>query len=221
MDAWDACSEPLPDLTSRECFGGLDLASTTDITALVLAFPLGSKIHLVPHFWIPQDALRARVRRDRVPYDAWARDGLVTLTDGAVTDYDRIRVDINALAEKYVIREIAFDRWNATQLATQLQGDGFPMIGFGQGFASMSGPAKELERRVLGKELNHAGIAVLRWMASNVTVTQDPAGNIKPDKAKSTERIDGIVAACMAIGRYMVAEDIKPDPYARRGLIYI
>jgi phage terminase large subunit-like protein len=221
MDTWDACGEPLPDLTSRECFSGLDLASTTDLTAFVLAFPIGSRVHALPFFWIPRDALQARVRRDRVPYDQWAREGLVTLTDGAVTDYDRIRADINALAEKYVIREIAFDRWNATQLATQLSGDGFNMIGFGQGFASMSGPAKELERRVLGKELNHAGNAVLRWMASNVTVSTDPAGNIKPDKARSTEKIDGIVALVMALGRYMVAAEAAPDPYANRGLRFV
>jgi phage terminase large subunit-like protein len=145
----------------------------------------------------------------------------VKLTDGAVTDYDVIRADINMLAETYVIREIAFDRWNATQLATQLSGDGFAMIGFGQGFASMAGPSKELERRIVGRELGHGGNAVLRWMASNVTVSTDPAGNIKPDKAKSTERIDGIVAAVMALGRYQVAEAVQPDPYANRGLIFI
>jgi len=161
------------------------------------------------------------VRRDRVPYDQWVRDGFLTATDGAVTDYDRIREDIQRIAEKYRIREIAFDRWNATQLSTQLQGDGFEMVGFGQGFASMSGPAKELERRILGRELLHDGHPVLRWMVGNVTVSQDPAGNLKPDKAKSTERIDGVVAACMAIGRYMVAEAPAVNPYERRGLILI
>lgn len=221
MDAWDACNAPLPDLSHGECFGGLDLASTTDITALVLAFPVGGTVHLVPRFWIPQEALQARVKRDRVPYDVWAAQGLVTLTPGRVTDYDRIRADINLLAETYRIREIAFDRWNASQLSTQLAGDGFTMIGFGQGFASMSGPAKELERRVLGGDINHAGNPVLRWMASNVTVEQDAAGNLKPSKAKSTERIDGIVAACMALGRSMVAADAPADPYSTRGLVFV
>ncbi len=221
MDAWDACSDALPDLTGAECFGGLDLASTTDITALVLAFPMGSRVHLIPHFWIPREAMQARVRRDRVPYDLWAQQGFVTVTEGAVTDYDFVRKDINRLAEKYVIRDIAFDRWNATQISTQLAGDGFTMTGFGQGFASMSAPTKELERRIVGKELNHAGHPVLRWMASNVTVEMDAAGNLKPSKAKSTERIDGIVAACMAIGRMMVAEAAPVDPYATRGLLYI
>ncbi len=221
MDAWDACKGELPDLTHAECWAGLDLASTTDVTAFVLAFPKGDRLALVPHFWIPQDRLRERVRRDRVPYDQWVRDGFLTATDGAVTDYDRIREDIQRIAEKYRIREIAFDRWNATQLSTQLQGDGFEMVGFGQGFASMSGPAKELERRILGRELLHDGHPVLRWMVGNVTVSQDPAGNLKPDKAKSTERIDGVVAACMAIGRYMVAEAPAVNPYERRGLILI
>lgn len=221
MDAWDACRVDLPDLQHAECWAGLDLASTTDITALVLAFPRADKLVLVPHFWIPQDRIRERVRRDRVPYDVWVRDGLVTATDGAVTDYDRIRADIQLIAERYRIKEIAFDRWNATQLASQLQGDGFAMVGFGQGFASMSAPAKELERRIVGRELEHDGNAVLRWMIANVTVSQDPAGNLKPDKAKSTERIDGVVAACMAIGRWQVAETAAPNVYESRGLAFV
>lgn len=221
VEAWDACAGTLPDLAHAECWAGLDLASTTDITALVLAFPREDGLVLVPHFWIPEDRMRERVRRDRVPYDVWVREGLVTATPGAVTDYDRIRADIHLIAERYRIREIAFDRWNATQLATQLQGDGFALVGFGQGFASMSGPAKELERRVLGRELRHDGNPVLRWMVSNVTVSMDPAGNLKPDRAKSTEKIDGVVAACMAIGRSQVAEAAAPDPYAERGLLIL
>ena len=138
-----------------------------------------------------------------------------------VSLYDRIRTDVQLIAERYRIREIAFDRWNATQLATQLQGDGFAMVGFGQGFASMSGPAKELERRIVGRELVHDGNPVLRWMVANVTVSQDPAGNIKPDKAKSTERIDGVVAACMAIGRWQAAEVAPPNIYESRGLAFV
>jgi phage terminase large subunit-like protein len=221
MDSWDACKGDLPDLTTRECFAGLDLAATTDLTAFVLAFPVESRMILRPFFWLPRERLHDRVKRDRVPYDVWAKEGHIRLTEGAVTDYDAIRADILEIAEQYRIREIAVDRWNATQLATQLAGDGFEIIGFGQGFASMSGPAKELERRVLGSELLHDGHPVLRWMVSNVTVTQDPAGNIKPDKAKSKEKIDGVVAACMALGRYMVAEEDKPDIYQSRGLVFV
>ena len=221
MDSWDACEGDLPDLKTRDCFAGLDLASTVDVTAFVLTFPVESKLVLVPFFWLPRERLQDRVKRDRVPYDVWVKQGYIRLTEGAVTDYDAIREDILKIAEDYRIREIAVDRWNATQLATQLSGEGFEMVGFGQGFASMSGPAKELERRVLGKDLLHDGNPVLRWMVSNVTVTQDPAGNVKPDKAKSSEKIDGVVAGCMGIGRYMVAEQDKPDIYQSRGLVFI
>ena len=123
-------------------------------------------------------------------------------------DYEFIRTKINELAEQYHIKEIAIDRWNATQLSTQLSADGFEMIGFGQGFASMAAPTKELERRVLQGTINNGANPVLRWMASNVTIEQDAAGNIKPSKKKSTERIDGIVATVMALGRVMLTDDL-------------
>lgn len=221
MDAWDGCRGELPELEGRECWAGLDLASTTDLSAFVLVFHVGDKLILKPHFWIPEDTIRERVRRDRVPYDQWVAQGLITATPGAVTDYDFIRRDIGELAERYQLREVAFDRWNATQLTTQLAGDGMALVGFGQGFASMAGPSRELERRIVGRELLHDGNPVLRWMVSNVTVEMDPAGNIKPSKAKSTERIDGVVAACMAIGRWQQAEAAPVDPYASRGLAFV
>lgn len=221
MDAWDGCRGELPELEGRECWAGLDLASTTDLSAFVLAFHVGDKLIIKPHFWIPEDTIRERVRRDRVPYDQWVAMGLITATPGAVTDYDFIRRDITELADRYQLREVAFDRWNATQLTTQLAGDGLALVGFGQGFASMAGPSRELERRIVGRELLHDGNPVLRWMVSNVTVEMDPAGNIKPSKAKSTERIDGVVAACMAIGRWQQAETAPVDPYASRGLVFV
>ena len=121
------------------------------------------------------------------------------LTHGNVTDYDQVRADINDLAAKYNIRQIAIDRWNATQLATQLQGDGLELVGFGQGYGSMSAASKMLEQKVVGGTLLHHN-PVLDWQAGNVAIQQDHAGNIKPSKAKSTERIDGIVATVMAIG---------------------
>lgn len=201
MEAWDNCNADLPDLQGGECYAGLDLSSTTDITALVLAFPLGGTVYLKPYFWVPEEALAARVRRDRVPYDVWVKQGLIETTPGAVIDYDVIRNRINELAEQYHIREIAIDRWNATQLSTQLDGDGFEMVGFGQGYASMASPTKEFERLIMAREVAHGGNPVMRWMASNVSVEQDAAGNMKPSKRKSTERIDGIVASIMAIGR--------------------
>jgi phage terminase large subunit-like protein len=221
MDRWDACGNELPDLDGRTCYAGLDLSTTTDITALVLAFPVGAKVHLLPFFWVPRENIHKRARRDRVPYDMWQREGFIEATDGNVVDYGVIRRRVNELAEKYRIKEIAVDRWNATQLSTELTGDGFEMVGFGQGFASMAAPTKELERRVLGGEVNHGRNPVLRWMASNVSITQDPAGNMKPDKAKSTERIDGIVAALMALGRAMEADEERPSRYASEGFAFV
>lgn len=221
MDQWDACGYALPDLAGRPCYAGLDLSTTTDITALVLAFPVGPTTHLLPFFWVPQEGIHKRARRDRVPYDVWQREGHIEATEGNVVDYDLIRKRINELAAKYQIKEIALDRWNATQLSTQLAGDGFEMIAFGQGFASMTAPTKELEKRVLGRQINHGKNPVLRWMASNVSVNTDPAGNIKPDKAKSTERIDGIVAALMALGRAMEAEEEKPSRYETEGFAFV
>ena len=135
--------------------------------------------------------------------------------------YRTIRARINALAERFHIKEIAIDRWNATQLATQLTGDGFEVFGFGQGFASMSAPRKEFERRILGREINHGDNPVLRWMASNVSVTIDPAGNMKPDKAKSTERIDGIVASLMALGRVIANEEDQASAYDEGGFLFV
>lgn len=207
MDAWDACGDELPDLTGRECFAGLDLSTTTDITALVLAFPIEGKVHLLPFFWVPSEGIYKREKRDRVPYGVWAKSGHIEATDGNVIDYEVIRARINALSEIYQIKDIAIDRWNATQLATQLTGDGFSIVAFGQGYASMSGPTKELEKLVLGKELNHGKNPVLRWMASNVSIEQDAAGNIKASKSKSTERIDGIIASVMALGRVIANQE--------------
>jgi phage terminase large subunit-like protein len=213
MDAWDKCAEDLPDLAGRQCFAGLDLASTTDIAALVLAFPIDGKVHLLPFFFVPREGMKRRQDRDRVPYVDWVRQGHIIATEGNVIDYDVIRAKINALSEIYQIKEIAIDRWNATQLSTQLSGDGFEMCAFGQGFASMSAPTKELERRVLSQEVNHAGNPVLRWMASNVSVNQDAAGNMKPDKSKSTERIDGIVASLMALGLVIATDTERGSAY--------
>ena len=205
LDKWDACGEGIvnPDeLEGRFCYAGLDLASTTDIAAFVMVFPHEDGLSSVlARFWVPEEGIRKRAHRDRVPYDLWAKQGHITPTEGDVIDYDQIRADIAELAKLYNIREIAFDRWGAAQISTQLQGDGLTVVPMGQGFASMSPPTKELEKLILGRQLRHGGNPVLRWMASNVAVKQDPAGNLKPAKDKSAERIDGIVALIMAIDR--------------------
>jgi phage terminase large subunit-like protein len=212
MTVWDENDEGgAPSaLEGRPCYAGLDLSTTQDITALELYFPdENGGGDVLSYFWVPEETIHQRARRDRVPYDVWAREELIRVTEGNVVDYDVIRAYLNVLGERYEIREIAIDRWNSTQLQTQLMGDGFNVVAFGQGFASMTAPTKELERLVLERKLRHGGHPVLRWMASNVAVRQDPAGNIKIDKAKSTERVDGMVALAMAVGRAMVAEDTE------------
>jgi phage terminase large subunit-like protein len=202
MDKWDACAGEVDEaqLIGRPCYAGLDLASTTDVAALVLVFPDEGGALVMSRFWIPSERSIERQRRDGVPYETWVKQGLIERTQGNVIDYDLIRKRINELGQRYEIRQIAIDRWNATQLATQLSGDGLEVVMFGQGFASMSAPTKELEKLVLAGRLAHGGNEVLRWMAGNVATETDAAGNVKPSKKKSTQRIDGIVALIMALG---------------------
>lgn len=194
----------LEKLRGRECYAGLDLSSTSDITAFVLVFPPlheDDKYIVVPHFWLPRETLDLRVRRDHVPYDVWERMGLFHITEGNVVDYNFVRKTINELHTMYNIKEIAADRWNATQLITDLEGDGFTVVPMGMGFKDMSPPMKELYKLLLGGMFIHGGNPVLRWMAGNVVAEIDAAENIKPSKKKSTEKIDGIVAWIMALDR--------------------
>jgi len=206
-DAWGKCGAALDgDLTKREWFAGLDLATTYDLSALVLVSQADDgTFDVLPFFWVPQANAAERTQRDKVDYLGWIRDGHIRATDGNVTDYDVIRRDIVELAKQYNIRQLGIDRWNATQLATQLQGEGINVVGFGQGYGSMSAPAKQLENLVLSGRVRHGGHPVLSWMAANVAVQSDHQGNIKPSKAKSTERIDGIVSLVMALGIHATA----------------
>jgi len=233
MTTWDECAGtatplegplspleprvPLDSLQGRRCFAGLDLSSTTDISSFVLVFPDGGHVDVLAWHWIPAESSERRAERDRVPFPVWIRQGHVEPTEGNVVDYDVLRERINALGKVYDIQEIAIDRWNSTQLQTQLIGDGFTVVPFGQGYASMSAPSKELEKLVVSRSLRHGGNPVLRWMASNVAIETDAAGNIKPSKAKSRERIDGIVALVMALGR-MISHVGDASPYETRGL---
>lgn len=221
MDLWDECEDRVDEaeLLGRECFGGLDLSTTTDIAAWVLVFPgEDGRYDVLPRFFIPDEAILRRSRRDGVPYDVWERQGLVTATEGDVVDYMAIRQQVNEDAQRFKLREVAFDPWNATQLATQLgEEDGLAMLQVRQGYQSLNEPTKELEKRVTDGRIRHGGNAVLRWMASNVAIKTDPAGNIKPDKGKSTERIDGIVALVMALSRAMVRTDTT-SVYETRGI---
>lgn len=212
----------LDSLRGRMCYGGLDLSSTSDITALVLAFPPRSddeKYILLPFFWLPEETLELRCRRDHVLYDVWQKQGFIQTTEGNVIHYGFIEKFIERLGETYNIREIAYDRWNATQMVQNLEDMGFTMVPFGQGFKDMSPPSKELFKLLMEGNIVHGGNPVLKWMAGNVVMRQDPAGNIKPDKEKSVEKIDGIVASIMALDRCIRNGTGSGSVYDERGVI--
>ena len=227
MDKWDACAFPVSedDLEGRICYGGLDLSSTTDITAFVLVFPPldeEDKYYILPYFWIPEETLDLRVRRDHVPYDLWERQGTLMTTEGNVVHYGYIEKFIEQLGERFNIREIAFDRWGAVQMVQNLEGMGFTVVPFGQGFKDMSPPTKELMKLVLEEKIAHGGHPVLRWMMDNIFIRTDPAGNIKADKEKSTEKIDGAIATIMGLDRAIrCGNDTGASVYDSRGLLFI
>lgn len=210
-------------LEGRACYAGLDLSSTGDITALVLIFPpsnLDEKYILVPYFWVPEETIPQRVKANSVPYDIWEKQGHLLATEGNVIHYDFIEKFICDLAEKYHILEIAVDRWNATHMIQNLEDAGFTMVPFGQGFASMSTPTKEFYRLLMEGQIVHAGHPVLRWMAGNVVIETDAAENIKVTKAKSKEKIDGIVASIMALDRCLRNQgEPQGSVYDERGLL--
>ena len=227
MEKWDACAFPVneDELEGRVCYGGLDLSSTTDITAFVLVFPPldeEDKFYILPYFWIPEDTLELRVRRDHVPYDIWERQGKLMTTEGNVVHYGFIEKFIEKLGERFNIREIAFDRWGAVQMVQNLEGMGFTVVPFGQGFKDMSPPTKELMKLTLEQKIAHGGHPVLRWMMDNIFIRTDPAGNIKADKEKSTEKIDGCIATIMGLDRAIrCGTSVEESVYDTRGLLFI
>lgn len=223
MDKWRECvgDVDLEELAGMVCYGGLDLASTSDITALVLLFPIGERRVLLPFFWVPGEAARERDRRDRTTYCDWINEGLIRETPGNMTDYATVRREINELAETYNIRQLAVDRlFQGAQLANELgEQDGMDVIAFGQGFLSMAAPTLEFETLIKSGRLEHGGNPVLSWMASNVSVKLDDAGCMKPSKAKSTGKIDGIVSAIMAVGLASKHDETAGQSvYSERGL---
>jgi len=209
LDVWDQCAGPvgwseLPEhLSGRRCYAGIDLSTSIDLTALVLAFPdpETEKVALIADFWLPMDSLRKRVEKDKVPYDTWRDLGLLHLTPGNVIDYDYILQSLLEKSRLYEIPEICYDPYLALQFALRAQEEGLPMIEHRQGVITMNEPTRAFERLILSRKLEHGGNPVLRWMAGNVAVTENATGLLKPDKKVSTERIDGIVAGIMAVGR--------------------
>lgn len=209
MHEWDQCALKLPVLDGRVCMAGLDLSTTTALTALVLAFePVDEEepIWLMPFFWLPGANLGERAREDKVPYPEWVKAGYITATPGNVVDYEAIKATLVQLKDRFQVEQVAYDPWNATQMAVDLAGLGVNMVEMRQGYASMSAPTKDLLRLILSRGVSHGGHPVLRWMADNLTVDSDAAGNVKPNKAKSRARIDGVVAAIMALDRLNRAE---------------
>ncbi len=225
MDKWDACAFPVNEemLEGRVCYGGLDLSSTTDLTSFCLVFPPEDEeepYYVLPYFWVPEDTLELRVKRDHVPYDLWNRQGYLETTEGNVVHYGYIEKFIERLGERFNIRDIAFDRWGATQMSQDLENMGFTVVPMGQGFASMSPPTKELMKLTLERKIAHGGHPVLRWNMDNIFIRTDPAGNIKADKAKSTEKIDGAIAMIMALDRAIrCGNDTSESVYDSRGLL--
>ena len=215
---WQGCSGPVQGLQDGDViFGGLDLSEVNDLTALVLVSPvvegliapLQTQWHVHPTFWLPGEGLRDRAKRDRVPYDDWAKEGLIEATPGPVVDYDFVAARLWGLAQRYDVRKIAFDRWNWRHLMpclsragfsdAQLDGDAAIFEPMGQGFQSMSPALRDLEAAFLTGALAHGGHKVLEMCARNAVVQSDPAGNRKLTKAKSRGRIDGMVALAMAM----------------------
>ena len=207
-------------LEGKECWGGLDLASTRDISAFVLLFKVDEKYIVLPHLFIPEENAKKRSERDGVDYVTWKNQGHIIATDGDVADYNFIKEKINELSKKYRIQSIAYDRWNASQLVIDLQNDGANMDPFGQGFVSMSAPTKELEKLIIGKQIIHDDNPCMNWMLSNVAIQEDPAGNIKIAKNKSKEKVDGLVALVMALGE-MMTEESTDSVYDERGLLIL
>lgn len=230
---WKKCSGVVDEeaLRGRPCYAGLDLSATTDLTALVLVFPPEGpeeKAQIVCRFWCPADKLEERSKRDSAPYYVWTQRGHLTATPGGVIDYNYVLEQIRQDCIKFDLRDIVFDRWGSQKLVNDLLAMGFEdekneyaqrhLIQFGQGYASMSAPSKELIRMVVSGDLNHGCNPVLTWMCSNMVFREDPAGNIKPDKSESADRIDGMVALVMSLDRYMRVKD-SVSVYEERGLL--
>jgi phage terminase large subunit-like protein len=214
LASWDACQDPAFDrarLRGRRCYVGMDLSSTTDLTAIVAVFPddAGRGFDVLAQFFVPGEDLAARGRRDHAPYDQWARDGWLVATPGNSIDYDYVRLTLRNWGAEFDVREIAFDKWNAIELVRRLTNeDGFACVQLDQTFGALSGPTKSLETAILSRTLRHNGHPVLRWNLSNIVIEQDAMGNLKISKRVSTGKIDGASALVNAIHRrdYLAAE---------------
>ncbi len=237
MDQWDRCgqgAEPkewrermLATLNGKQCTGGIDLGSVSDLTALALLFgDDDTGYDVLPFFWTPEHNAHQRERKDGVPYLAWVRQGFISMNDGDETEYRKVLADINKLGTDYGIQQIAADRlFQGFQFCQDLIREGFDVIAFGQGYVSMAAPTRRFLELVHAGKLRHGNNPVLKWMASNAAAESENAGNgdvLKFSKRKSPEKIDGIIATTMALGLRMV-EPLNTTVYERenRGFIEI
>ena len=211
------------DLLGRRCYVGMDLASVRDLTSVKLLFPPveeGEPFKVVKRFFAPSDNLREKAKEDRVPYLDWVKDGHIILTDGNVTDYDYIYNEFEKFSEKYNIVSVAYDKWNAVELAIRMEQAGYNMKAFPQTTTYFNEPLKELEKLVAKKKLNHNHCPVLRWMNGNVNIWRDGNGNMKILKKNQIKKVDGMVALAMAIGEYLHYKDDE-SIYEERGILYL
>ena len=220
---WDKCDSPLnkQKLQGLECWAGLDMSSSIDITALVLVFPRENGFYdILPFFWVPEERIEQRVYKDKVPYDVWIREGYIYTTSGDEIGIDFIEKKIVSLYEIYNIRAVNFDRWGAKYISQRLHDQGITVLEFGQGFKSMSYPTKEFQRIVMKGKIRHGGNPVMRWMFDNIAMETDAAENIKITKKKSTDRVDGMVALVMGLDGALRVENEK-SMYEDEGIFTI
>lgn len=205
IEKWDACNQEFPDLRGMPCYCGVDLSTTTDITSVSFVFPLNAGYYaIINHNFMPEESITEHEHKDGYPYRAWVRDGYITATPGAVIDYEWIQSYIMEMSKEYQVLEICYDPWNATQFANNMTNEGFTCVEVRQGYRTMSEPIKDMEKLILENKLIHGGNPVLRLAVSNASVVTDPAGNVKLDKSKSTQRIDPIISAITAHVRAML-----------------
>lgn len=222
-EAWDACKEPVDPvaLEGQRCFVGLDLSSKVDLTAMVLVFPRpGGALELIPHFWIPEERVASRADAG-VPYREWVRDGLLHTTPGNVIDHDFIKAQLLEACKRYEVVEAGFDPWSATQFSVKCAEDGVEMVEVRQGYKTLSEPSKAFEAAIASRALRHDGHKVLRWCVLNTCIEMDPAGNIKPSKKASKEKIDGAVAGIIAMSRVILQPEDTSSVYEQRGVIWL
>lgn len=222
MEKWNASGRDAPetDLTQRRCYAGVDLSSKLDLTSVALDFPLGGGWYaVIHHSFMPEDTMYERERKTGIPFSAWVKQGYITAIPGATIEQSWVEEWIRARAKQYKIVEICVDPYNASEFINHMEADGFTCVEVRQGFLTVSEPMKDVEAKAIEGKIIHFGDPVLRYAMSNTVKVSDPAGNIKYDKSKTTEKIDPVAAFITAHRRAIVdtyvdlEETIMQDDY--------